>query len=187
MDDHASARSSRIIVGRTATHLRAALLLLGLSVTLVAAPSVAAPGAAQIGGTAVFDSTGTCGPPPTGYEDFTSYPPTVMMGSLQGCWYTKVESFQDNGAPSGVYLETGREVFAGSLDGGPPGVFATTYRFESRWSPDVSTGSETKGRCQHPISDGSGAGAFAGVSGRVDFKDVISNGTYVYRGHLLLP
>ena len=33
---------------------------------------------------------------------------------------------------------------------------------------------EVFGRCQHPIVDGSGTGVFDGVSGRLDFKDVIS-------------
>ena len=45
-----------------------------------------------------------------------------MTGSLDGCWYTNVETAKDNGAPSGVYLETGREVFVGSLNGGPEGL-----------------------------------------------------------------
>ncbi len=99
-----------------------------------------------------------------------------MSGSLEGCWYTRVDTVKDNGAPSGVYLETGREVFVGSLDGGPDGVFTTTYRFESKWDPDVSTGSEVRGRCQHPIVAGSGTGGFAGASGRVDFKDIVLPG-----------
>jgi len=48
----------------------------------------------------------------------------------------------------------------------------------------VSTGAELKGRCQHPIV--AGKGEFAGVKGRVDFKDVITatGTTFVYRGHL---
>ena len=95
----------------------------------------------QISGVGVFDFTGShLLRPSTGYADFVSYPPIVLSGSLQGCWYTKVETVKDNGAPSGVYLETGREVFVGSLNGGPVGVFTTTYKFESKWDPDVSTG-----------------------------------------------
>jgi hypothetical protein len=63
-----------------------------------------------------------------------------MTGSLDGCWYTNIETTKDNGAPSGVYIESGEEVFVGSLNGGPDGTFATTYQFESKWDPDVSTG-----------------------------------------------
>jgi hypothetical protein len=29
-----------------------------------------------------------------------------------------------------------------------------------------------------------GSGDFAGVTGRVDFKDVVAVGTFIYRGHL---
>ena len=142
-----------------------------------------------LSGVAVYDSSGTTCPaaPPVGYEDFTSsYPPIVFTGSLEGCLYIKVDAFTDNGAPSGVYLEQGREVFVGTLNGGAPGVFTTTYKFESKWDPDVTTGGEVKGRCQHPIVAGSGTGGFAGATGRFDFKDVISDGSILYRGHITL-
>jgi hypothetical protein len=139
----------------------------------------------QISGVGIFDVDGSeCAGPPAGYSDFVSYPPIVLTGSLERCWYTKVDSVKDNGAPSGVYLERGREVFVGSLDGGPVGLFETTYVFESKWDPDVSTGSEVHGRCQHPIVRGSGTGGFAGATGRVDFKDIVADGSYVYRGHV---
>jgi hypothetical protein len=108
-----------------------------------------------------------------------------MTGSLQGCLYTNVVTSKDT--PGGVYLETGEEVFVGSLDGGPVGSFATTYRFESKWDPDVSSGVEVRGRCQHPIIEGSGTGGFEGARGRLDFKDIIGDPvTYVYRGHITL-
>jgi len=83
------------------------------------------------------------------YEDFTSYDGLALSGSLQGCWYTKVESSKET--PSGVYLESGEEVFVGSVDGGAVGTFATTYKFESKWDPDVSSGVELRGRCQHQL------------------------------------
>jgi hypothetical protein len=134
----------------------------------------------QLSGSAVVDFT--CPAAPAGYDDF---PPLQMSGSLEGCWYTDILTQHDNGAPSGVYLETGREIFVGTLDG-QDGTFATTYRFESKWVPDI-TGSEVKGRCQHVIAVGSGTGVFAGASGRVDFKDVVANGSFVYRGHISLP
>ena len=162
------------------------MLMGGLLVTL-SAPASAATN--QISGVAVYDTDppSVClDPPPPGYEDFTSYPPQVITGDLEGCWYTKVVSSKDNGAPSGVYIESGEEVFVGSLNDGPVGTFATTYKFESKWDPDVSTGSEVHGRCQHPIVKGSGTGAFEGVTGRLDFKDEVTTGQFFYRGHIKL-
>ena len=160
------------------------VLAVGLMVAL-AAPAGAATN--QISGVGIFDATGQCPPPPAGYEDFTSIPPLVMTGSLEGCWYTKVVTAKDNGTPSGVYQERGEEVFVGSLDGGPEGTFDTTYKFTSKWDPDVSTGSEVRGRCQHPIVAGSGTGGFEGAIGRVDFKDDVVTGEFLYRGHITVP
>jgi hypothetical protein len=160
------------------------LLAAGLMVAL-AAPAGAATN--QISGVGVFDTTGVCPDPPAGYEDFTSLPPMVMTGSLEGCWYTKILSTKDNGAPSGIYQERGEEVFVGSLDGGPVGTFATTYKFTSKWDPDAATGTEVHGRCQHPIVEGSGTGGFASATGRVDFKDEVATGEFLYRGHISLP
>jgi hypothetical protein len=79
-----------------------------------------------------------------------------MTGSLEGCLYTKV--ITSKSTPGGVYLESGEGVFIGTLDGGPAGTFATTYKFESKWDPDVSSGVEVRGRCHHPIVKGSGTG-----------------------------
>jgi hypothetical protein len=141
---------------------------------------------ADLSGVAVYDtSRTTCQAPPDGYGDYTN-PPILFTGSLKGCLYFKIDAFTDNGAPSGVYLEQGREVFVGSLNGGPDGLFATTYKFESKWDPDVTTGHEVDGRCQHKIVAGSGTGGFAGATGRFDFKDVVSDGSILYRGHLTL-
>ena len=162
-------------------------VLFVLVVGLMMAP--AAPAAAatnQISGVGIFDTTDQCPDPPTGYEDFTSLPPLVMTGSLEGCWYTKIVTARDNGTPSGVYQERGEEVFVGSLDGGPAGTFTTTYKFTSKWDPDVSTGSEVRGRCEHPIVAGSGTGGFEGATGRVDFKDDVVAGEFLYRGHISL-
>ena len=159
------------------------VLLVGLTAAL-AAPASAATN--QLSGVSTLDLSGACPPPPAGYEDFTSIPPLVMTGSLDGCWYTKVVTAKDNGAPSGIYQERGEELFVGRLDGGPVGTFTTTYKFSSKWAPDVSTGSEVKGRCEHPIVAGSGTGGFAGATGRVDFKDDVETGEYLYRGHISL-
>jgi hypothetical protein len=163
------------------------LVLFGVLVGgfLVALSGPASAATTQISGVSYYDTAGECGPPPAGYADFTDFT-MVMTGDLDGCWYTRVDTPKDIGAPSGVYLETGEEVFVGSLNGGPEGTFATTYRFESKWDPDVSTGSEVHGRCQHPIVDGSGTGAFEGATGRLDFKDEVTTGLYFYRGHITL-
>ena len=158
-------------------------LVAGL-MAILAAPAGAASD--RLSGVSVYDTTGACPEPPVGYEDFVSYPPLVMTGSLEGCWYTKLISAKDNGIPSGVYQERGEEVFVGRLDGGPVGTFATTYKFTSKWNPDVSTGSEVRGRCEHPIVVGSGTGGFEGAAGRVDFKDIVATGEYIYRGHIRL-
>ena len=156
------------------------VLVVGL---LMASPLAATAATNQLSGDARYDAT-QCPAPPEGYEAFTSYPGAAMTGSLQGCLYTKVVTAKQ--IRSGVYLETGEEVFFGSLDGGPLGTFATTYKFESKWDPDAATGVEVRGRCQHPIAVGSGTGGFEGATGRLDFKDIVNLGIFVYRGHVSL-
>ena len=163
---------------------RLALLLMLVMTGLMVSPVTASAATNRVSGTAYYDAA-VCPGPPAGYEDFTSYDGFVIEGSLEGCLYTNVLDTRET--PSGVYLEMGEEVFVGSLDGGPVGTFATTYRFESKWDPDVSTGVEVHGRCQHPIVRGSGTGGFEGARGRLDFKDIIGDTvTYVYRGHIRL-
>jgi hypothetical protein len=159
---------------------------LGVLIGCVLAALLVAPApsdaATRVSGGAFYDGV-QCPGPPAGYEDFTTYPGLVMTGSLEGCLYTKVVSAKET--PSGVYLEVGEEVFVGSLDGGPVGTFATTYRFESKWDPDPATGVELHGRCQHPIVDGSGTGGFEGATGRLDLKDILEDPfPYIYRGHI---
>jgi hypothetical protein len=156
-----------------------ALYLLVISFIL----ALAAPAAAKqshLSGVGVFG--GGCPDPVAPFDD---YPAIVMSGSLVGCWYTDVQYTKDNGTPSGVYLERGEELFVGTLDG-QAGTFRTTYFFSSKWDPDVTTGAEVHGRCQHPIVAGSGTGAFAGATGRVDFKDDVTTGEYLYRGHIAI-
>ena len=95
------------------------------------APDESAPSDAQtrLTGDAFFDAQ-LCPAPPAGYDDFTDYPGYVLTGSLDGCLYTRVATVKQT--PTGVYLETGEEVFIGTLDGGPIGTFATTYMFEGK-------------------------------------------------------
>ena len=164
------------------TTIRPLTLAVGLLASLLLAlPTPAHAVDHRLTGTAFFNpSTGTpCPVPPSDYD---SYPPIVMTGSLDGCWYTHVETARVTSG--GVYLESGTELFVGRLDGGLAGTFTTTYKFEAKLDAD---GAEVRGRCQHPIVSGSGTGGLAGASGRVDFKDVIGDPiTYVYRGHVSL-
>lgn len=151
-----------------------------IALALVGANGVAASagsGAAQIGGIGTFDIDQEICDRGDAEEIF---PPVVMTGDLNGCWYT--DSFTGTSHPSGTYQETGTETFVGCLaDGTTCGTFGTTYRFEGKFAPD---GSEIFGRCQHPIVSGSGTEGFEGVSGRVDFKDDVDAGLLRYRGYL---
>ena len=159
--------------------LKVVVLLLASLFMVLPAPAHAA--GSQLTGTAFVNPFpgAPCAEPPAVYD---SYPPLVMRGSLDGCWYTHIETARTT--RGGVYLESGRELFVGRLDGGPAGTFTTTYRFEAKLDAD---GAEVRGRCQHPIVSGSGTGGLAGATGRVDFKDIIGDPiTYVYRGHISL-
>jgi hypothetical protein len=158
------------------------VLVVGL---LMASPLAADAATNQVSGVAFYDAT-QCPPLPEDgpFGEFNSYPGAVLTGSLEGCLYAKVVTSKQ--IRSGVYLETGEEVIFASLDGGPAGTFTTTYKFESKWDPDVLTGVELRGRCQHPIVKGSGTGGFEGATGRLDFKDIVENGTFDYRGHISL-
>ncbi len=158
---------------------------LALAVALVAAKDVsAAPspahagGAAQISGVGVYAEGEDCANPGGADADYA----LVMTGDLEGCLYTFVETAVSS--PSGTYRETGTELFVAS-DGS--GTFETTYRFEAKYEDVDDPATEIFGRCQHPIVRGSGTGVFEGVTGRLDFKDVIEAGEapyFPYRGHL---
>ena len=159
-------------MSRTIRRLTFVVLLASLPLAL---PAHAATN--QLTGTAAFFNPGTCPEPPSAYD---SYPPLVMRGSLDGCLYTHINTARTT--PSGVYLETGEELFVGRLDGGPVGTFTTTYKFEGKFDAD---GAEVHGRCQHPIVSGSGTGGLANAKGRIYFKDIIGDPvTFVYRGHI---
>jgi len=108
-----------------------------------------------------------------------------LTGDLEGCLYVYVEDYECS--PSGTYREEGQEHFIGTYNG-ETGSFWTNYKFEAKYEGCNEDGSflglEIFGRCQHPIQNGSGEGVFEGVSGRLDFKDDVENGTFPYRGHL---
>lgn len=165
------------------TTMRRLGLLIGSMIALLLMNPMAANAASQVSGDAAYPDGVQCPGPPAGSGDFDSYPGLLMSGSLDGCLYTKIITSKKT--PSGIYLESGEEVFVGSLDGGPVGTFTTTYKFQSKF--DVSTGVEVFGRCHHPIVEGSGTGGLEGATGRLDFKDIIGKPvTYVYRGHIFL-
>jgi len=134
--------------------------------------------ATQLSGVAYFDATDGCNAAGQGADlAFT------FTGDLEGCWYVFVDEFDCS--PSGTYREEGRELFVGTYNG-QQGTFWTTYKFEARYEhcDGGPLGAEIFGRCQHPVTAGSGTGVFEGVSGRVDMKDDIEAGNYPYRGHL---
>jgi hypothetical protein len=118
----------------------------------------------------------------------------TMAGGLVGCWYTDtsvINPAQPNGTPGGTVQATGTEHFVGCLDlnadgacdtGDPYGTLEFSYQFSGKFDP--VTGAEIHGRCQHPIT--SGSGDFAGATGVITFKDDVANGTSLYRGHISL-
>jgi hypothetical protein len=134
----------------------------------------------QISGVAFLATTGECEPLIEG-----SPYAIRMTGDLEGCLYVFIDDFECS--PSGTYREEGREYFVGTYNGNT-GTFRTTYKFEGKYegcaANGAALGAEIFGRCQHPIVNGSGEGAFEGVTGRIDFKDDIEAGNFPYRGHL---
>ncbi len=154
-------------------------MLAALMTILLAAPAGANQGVTQIAGSGLLAGTTTCTDPPDGFTDFV----LDLDGDLHGCLYIDVDDgrFIDG---SGVYLETGRERFVGCL-GDLCGTFDTTYRFTAKFADPQFT-QEIHGRCQHPITKGTGTGDFAGITGRLDFKDDVDAVpvTFFYRGHV---
>jgi hypothetical protein len=136
-------------------------------------------GATYTSGVGFFDATDEC----NSAGQAASFAIT-MTGDLEGCHYVFIE--ESECSPSGTYREKGRELFVGTYKGSP-GTFWTTYKFEAKYEGCVDgspLGAEIFGRCQHPVTEGSGTGIFEGVTGRLDFKDDIEAGNYPYRGHL---
>ncbi len=138
-------------------------------------------GATQISGLGIFAEVADC--------DFISQGADfalLLSGDLVGCLYVTV--LISDCSPSGTYREEGTEYFVGTYNGEEEdGTFRTNYKFEAKFEGCEDggfLGAEIFGRCQHPIVNGSGDGVFAGVKGRLDFKDDIETGTFPYRGHL---
>ena len=156
------------------TAMRKLMVMVMLALMLATASPALAEGATQISGVAFFDEDDICDSGSVG-ADFA----LIMTGDLEGCLYTFIETAQSS--PSGTYRETGRELF---VDSEGTGTFETTYRFEAKYEDVANLAGEIFGRCQHPIVEGSGTGIFEGVTGRLDFKDDVETGNFLYRGHL---
>jgi hypothetical protein len=133
-------------------------------------------GATQISGIGYFAGPAECNDPEGQGSDYD----LIMTGDLEGCHYVFVETARCSAG--GAYNETGTETFVG-LYNGAPGTFETTYRFTAKYTDCANLVGEIVGRCQHPITAGSGEGVFEGVTGRLDFKDDIEMGNFPYRGH----
>jgi hypothetical protein len=138
-----------------------------------------AMGATQVSGLGFYATQVECDPANQG----ATYA-IKLTGDLEGCLYVFIDAFDCS--PSGTYREYGREYFVGTYNG-ETGTFWTAYKFESKFEGCAADGSylgaEIFGRCEHPIVKGSGDGVFAGVTGRMDFKDDIAAGNFPYRGH----
>ena len=137
-------------------------------------------GAIQISGVGFYATNSECD-----YESQGADYAIRITGDLEGCLYAYIDAFECS--PSGTYREEGREYFVGTYNG-QAGTFWTTYKFEAKYEGCSENGGplglEIFGRCQHPIVAESGTGVFAGVSGRLDFKDDIEAGNFPYTGHL---
>ena len=158
------------------------IMLAVMVLTLIVVP-VSAGGATQISGIGYFPSEGECDDRAvTGPEgqpwDFA----LRLEGDLEGCWYVVVETFECR--PSGTYMETGYDIYVGGDGVGNEGTFTTEYRFTAKYEDCPNPDTEIFGRCQHPILAGSGTDDFAGVTGRLDFKDDVEAFNVPYRGHL---
>lgn len=171
---------------RRLTILAAAVLQIAALAIVVAAPAAAAPAASnnQFSGVADFSRFGAgC--------DGLYLMPAEEGWSLHGCLViTSITREQWN--PSGTYQESGTELFEGwvTYDGEPvgEGTFTTTYEFRAKYGVIGDFDTEIHGRCQHPTTGGTGV--FAGVTGRLDFKDVLEGEGapyFPFRGHLRLP
>lgn len=159
-----------------------AALIMSIVALIGFVASVNADGATQISGIAYFAAPGECEDVVTGPAGQAPDFALDMTGDLEGCLYVFVETFTCT--PSGVYIETGTEVYVGSGSEGDDGTFATTYRFTGLFEDCPNLIGQINGRCEHPIVAGSGTNDFEGVTGRIDFNDDVEAGNAPYKGHL---
>ena len=149
-----------------------------LASLLLALPAPAHAVNHRLSGTAFFNPSHGHALPrtPSAYD---SYPPIVMTGSLDGCWYTHIETAR--ATSGGVYLER-HGALCRRLDGGPPYVHHD-LQVRGKLNTDGAEYAAAASTRSSPAADG----GFAGATGRVDFKGMVGDPiTYVYRGHISL-
>lgn len=139
-------------------------------------PQFVIAGATQFSGVGFFAEPGDCNDLEGQGSDYA----LLMTGDLEGCHYVFVETARCTAG--GAYRETGTETFVGRYNGAP-GIFRTTYLFTATYRDCANLAGEIAGRCQHPITAGSGEGVFEGATGRFDMKDDVDAGDFPYRGH----
>ena len=113
-----------------------------------------------------------CGVPESDYA-------ILLTGDLEGCLSTFIEGSKCRElADYDLYLEHGREVFIGTLNG-KPGRFSTDYTFDAAYAKgfcqSFDASLEVGGGCIHKIQRGSGA--FRNVEGVIKIIDVITGVT----------
>lgn len=156
-----------------------------ISVTFMGSVALAnAGGVTQISGESTFADPGDCTDPVTGANGQAPDFAFNLTGDLSGCRYVFVETAECT--PSGVYLETGTDIYVGSGREGDDGTFRTTYRFEAKYADCGNLIGEVHGRCQHQVILGTGTGDYEGASGQLEMSDQIAGDviTISYKGHL---
>jgi len=178
----------RILLLRAIAFVSLAVCLLLLAPTA----SATASGAIQVEGEAVPwpAAPDTCDPSATGPVDYVLAMPDGS-GSLVGCLYGIRQEERFNAG--GQLQVNSTEIFIG-CHGDRCGSFELKAFITSRWDGLPGVGNQMNGRCQHKIVSGTGNGDFAGIEGRLDFKDILTtddDGTvtsisFDYEGHLRL-
>lgn len=188
MIDKRSEATERWGAGRS--RLLYALMLATLALfafAFTSEPASANNGMTQVSGSGYVDYLVEC----LEYPDMDGLLPDyaiVLEGDLAGCVYIYVDWDRTFCTPSGVYVELGLEHY--DINGGNlalVGTYESDYRFTGKFEDCSDYGSEIFGRCQHPVNPDSGTGDFAGVTGRLDFKDDVEAGCSYYRGHFRFP
>jgi len=99
-----------------------------------------------------------------------------LEGDLEGCVYGFVTRSK-LAEKSGVSDDRSDEIFVGHW-----GEMEGTFEMVGNIHAKV----DAFGFCLHPIVKGSGTGDFAGVTGRLDFRDDLAADNAPYTGHLKL-
>ncbi len=152
------------------------IALLGASVVFGWATPANADGTMQVDGVGVPGAPGAAPCDDAEYADADYV--IGMTGDLEGCIYGYITDFRFH--PSGTYQEYADEIFVGSY-GSLSGTFELKEFFTAKYDDE---GNQIWGRCKHPVVEGSGTGDFAGLTGRLDFKDDIEARNAPYKGHL---